>query len=89
MRQSTGSTEATGLCALRRCPRCHAVFHAQLRAGDVAGAAVAPVDAAPVRAQQPDRDRRRFQGFQAQHRFELPRSTRSARYSSSATACAG
>ncbi len=43
----------------------------QLRAGGVADAAVAPVDAAPVGAQQGARDVGRFGGVQAQDRLEL------------------
>ena len=51
--------------------RDHALFHGQLRAGGVAGAAVAPVDAAAVGAQQAGRDLGRLGGFQAEDRLEL------------------
>jgi hypothetical protein len=46
-------------------------FHGQLRAGGVPGAAVPPVDATPVGAEQATRNLGRLEGFQAGHRLEL------------------
>ena len=51
--------------------RDHALFHGQLRARGIPGAAVPLVDAAPVRAQQAGRHLRRLGRFQAGDRFEL------------------
>ena len=59
--------------ALLRRLRDHSVFHGQLRAGGVAHAAVPPVDAAPVSAQQAARHLGRLGSFQAQDRLELRR----------------
>ena len=59
----------------RRGPRLrlrdHGLLHAQLRARGVPGAAVAPVDAAAVRADQVARQVDRVGGLQAQHLLEL------------------
>ena len=57
--------------AVRAGLREHALFHDQLRAGGVPGAAVPLVDAAPVGAQQAARDFGRLGCFQAGDRLEL------------------
>ena len=51
--------------------RHHALFHGQLYAGGVPGAAVPLVDAAPVGAQQAARDFDRLWCFQTDDRLEL------------------
>ena len=51
--------------------RDHALFHAQLRARGIPGAAVPLVDAAPIRAQQASRHLRRLGCLQAGHRLEV------------------
>jgi hypothetical protein len=57
--------------AVRACVLEHALFHGQLRAGGVPDAAVPPVNAAPVGAQQACRHLRRLRRLQAGHRLEL------------------
>jgi hypothetical protein len=53
-------------------PREETLLHEELHAGRVPDAAVPPIDAAPVGAQQAARRLGRLRRLQAEHRLELP-----------------